>query len=113
VVLDRIAIRPGDLADTRKLLTSQLRLQRSQIFEIDQTKGIAPQLKFVEPETSDDPYLADRPADPRVRGQSPDPPIQPRPPRPAYWRSPLDEATYPHDPRYQQRPLPPIDRRRP
>lgn len=71
-VMNHVSLRPGDIADIRQIRSSQNRLQRSGLFEMDPSRGVAPQIKFakaneVDPETG-------RTAKGRsgVRGQSPD-----------------------------------------
>ena len=71
VVLNRIPLRPGDIADIRKLRASRVRLQRSGLFENDPARGITPELKFQR--RSDEQIARQNGNGPRVRGQSPEP----------------------------------------
>ncbi len=71
VVLNRISLRPGDIADVRQLRRSKVRLQRSGLFESDPAKGIVPELKFRR--RTDEQIVRQPQAGRRVRGQSPQP----------------------------------------
>ncbi len=51
-VLNRIELQPGDIIDVRKLRRSEARLQRSQLFAVDPSRGVRPQI-VVQP--ADDP----------------------------------------------------------
>lgn len=73
-VLNRLSIRPGDIADTRELRASERRLRASAIFQNNPALGNAPRIVFTLPDEEDeDRELAERPRRDGVRGQSPDP----------------------------------------
>jgi outer membrane protein insertion porin family len=71
-ILNHVSLRPGDIADIRQIRSSQNRLQRSGLFEMDPSRGIAPQIKFAR--ANDPNSESGRTAKGRsgVRGQSPD-----------------------------------------
>ncbi len=73
-VLNRLSIRPGDIADTRELRASERRLRASAIFQNNPALGNAPRIVFTLPDEDDEKELAERPRRNDVRGQSPDPP---------------------------------------
>lgn len=78
-VRTRISIRPGDIADIRELRASERRLKSSSLFLNDPTRGIAPKLAFVPPDSDEVENVADRRKRPdRFRGQSPDSPSRDR-----------------------------------
>jgi outer membrane protein insertion porin family len=68
-VLNQLALRPGDIVDTRKLRDSERKLRASGLFLVDPMSGSVPKIVFTPPETDEDVQMADRP---RYRGQSPD-----------------------------------------
>jgi outer membrane protein insertion porin family len=73
VVLNHLSVRPGDIADTREIRKSQIRLQRSGLFEIDPTRGVSPKIAFSRPEDKDAENVARKTGErPKIRGQSPD-----------------------------------------
>lgn len=72
-VLNRLSIRPGDIADTRELRASERRLRASAIFQSNPALGNAPRIVFTLPEEGEEQELAERPRRGDVRGQSPDP----------------------------------------
>jgi outer membrane protein insertion porin family len=73
VVLNHLSIRPGDIADIREIRKSQVRLQRSGLFEMDPTRGVAPKIAFTRPEDKEAENVARKTGErPKVRGQSPD-----------------------------------------
>jgi outer membrane protein insertion porin family len=73
VVLNHLSIRPGDIADTREIRKSQVRLQRSGLFEMDPTRGVAPKIAFSRPEEKEAENVARKAGErPKIRGQSPD-----------------------------------------
>jgi outer membrane protein insertion porin family len=75
VVLNHLSIRPGDIADIREIRKSQVRLQRSGLFEMDPTRGVAPKIAFSRPEDKEAENVARKTGErPKVRGQSPDGP---------------------------------------
>jgi outer membrane protein insertion porin family len=43
-VLNRVELQPGDIVDVRKLRRSEARLQRSQLFLVEPSRGIRPQI---------------------------------------------------------------------
>lgn len=63
VVLNRLSIRPGDIVDVRQIRASERRLQASQLFETDPSRGSPPQIKIGNPVFPGDEEM--------VRGQSP------------------------------------------
>lgn len=74
-VLNRLSIRPGDIADIRQIRDSERRLKASGLFMSDPTQGEPPKIVFREPnnETEDVEAIAEKPKDgERFRGQSPD-----------------------------------------
>jgi outer membrane protein insertion porin family len=66
--INRLSIHPGQIADTRELRASEVRLQRSQLFMVEPARGIMPKISFHIPES--DAEFASAPGE--VRGQSPD-----------------------------------------
>ncbi|HUT88518.1 MAG TPA: POTRA domain-containing protein [Thermoguttaceae bacterium] len=74
-VLNRLSLAPGDLVDVRELRASERRLKASGLFEYDPMKGVVPQIVVRPPELEDvETGIARKPrAQPRPRGQSPDP----------------------------------------
>lgn len=73
-VLNRLSIRPGDIADTRELRASERRLRASAIFQSNPALGNAPRIVFTLPEEDEDgEQVAERTGRNGVRGQSPDP----------------------------------------
>jgi outer membrane protein insertion porin family len=67
--------RPGDVINTQKIRTAELRLKRSSLFCTDPAKGQVPKITFSPPgEEEDDTGVADRPqaGGRHARGQSPD-----------------------------------------
>jgi outer membrane protein insertion porin family len=80
VVLNRLAMRYGDLIDTRKIRDAERRLKASQLFEVDPQQGDPPRVVVRPPDLSTVGGLAEqtRPGN-TIRGQSPEQPL----PRPA------------------------------
>jgi outer membrane protein insertion porin family len=75
-VLNRLDVRPGDIADIRKIRDSERRLKASGIFMVDPTQGgEPPKIVFRAPDGDEElESYAEKPKDPGAfRGQSPDP----------------------------------------
>lgn len=72
-VLNRLSIRPGDIADTREFRDSERRLKFSGLFMNDPAQGIEPRLVFEPANGNSGRAVAERPEGPdNFRGQSPD-----------------------------------------
>lgn len=78
-VLNRMSLVPGDIADVREMRASEVRLRRSQLFEVDPARGVQPKISYSPPELEDlqeEPaQVAERPRHPPpsdFRGQAPD-----------------------------------------
>ncbi len=88
VILNRMSIYPGQIADIRELRDSERRLKASGLFQTNPAQGEPPKVSFKQPEFDDGsgrsaPSTAGRDGGRRggnMRGQSPDP--EPRPPLP-------------------------------
>jgi len=105
-VLNRLSIRPGDIADNREIDASKRRLLSSGLFARGEPGGPkGPQIKFGDPE--DVPSVAgQRPAPgPTVRGQSPDdnPYASLRPYTRRYSGDGVQSPPAGHPPRYDER----------
>jgi len=87
-VLNRLSMRPGDIADIRQFRSSERRLKASGLYNIDPSKGDLPKIVFSPPDseealarsrkrsaTARKPSNSENPDN--VRGQSPDPPYAP------------------------------------
>jgi outer membrane protein insertion porin family len=74
VVLNRVSIRPGDIADVRELRDSERRLKMSAVFANNPAQGQAPRLTFVPPDADEEEMMAEGPGR-GPRGQSPDTPL--------------------------------------
>ena len=78
--INRIGLRPGDVVDIRKIRASEARLKRSQIFNVDPSKGDIPRIVLSPPNSAIDSdeersSVAEGGGNSRTtRGQSPDPP---------------------------------------
>ena len=78
-VLNRLSMRPGDLAAIRQFRSSERRLKASQLYNTDPSKGEVPKIVFSPPDSEDGTpsnnkrSTAKRTGDPNsFRGQSPD-----------------------------------------
>jgi outer membrane protein insertion porin family len=72
-VLNRLQFRPGDIVNTQKVRTAEMRLKRSSLFVNDPSKGQAPKISFTAPESAAETGTARRNGNPdSFRGQSPD-----------------------------------------
>ncbi len=88
VILNRMSVYPGQIADIRELRDSERRLKASGLFLSNPAQGDAPKVSFKQPDFDDGggrsaPSTAGRDGGRRggnIRGQSPDP--EPRPPLP-------------------------------
>lgn len=69
-VLNRISVRPGDVADTRELAKSERRLKASGLFRNDPQRNISPKIVYTPAEDADGVQLAS--GQQNARGQSPD-----------------------------------------
>ena len=73
VALDRISIRPGDIADIREIRDSERRLRSSGLFLSDQVRGIQPKIVFRQRDENES--MADHgQSSSTIRGQSPERP---------------------------------------
>ncbi len=74
-VLNRMSLRPGQIADIRELRASERRIKASNLFAVDPARGVAPRISFSKPRRpDDDTEIAEQPRRPSgYRGQSPDP----------------------------------------
>ncbi len=77
-VLNRMSLAPGDIADVREMRASEVRLRRSQLFEVDMARGIQPKIVYSPPDLEDigprqEKAVAERPQTPdrEFRGQNP------------------------------------------
>lgn len=114
VVLNRIGIRPGDLADMREIRNGERRLKSSQLFETNPQLGDAPKIALGTPSVGNTTTIASQRGStpqPTVRGQSPEPSYRQQPPathhappqqqQPNYQQPPTFQAPY-QQPQYQQ-----------
>jgi len=102
-ILNRLSMRPGDIADIRQFRASERRIKASGLFNVDPSKGDLPRVVFTPPEESE--IVADRKnraSGPRTgdpdsyRGQSPDPlPSAPVQRMAAYPKQPLPVSAQP------------------
>jgi outer membrane protein insertion porin family len=90
-ILNRLSMRPGDIADIREFRSSERRIKASGLFNVDPTKGDLPRIVFSPPDLKADAERnrnrasAKRTGNPdSFRGQSPDEPqiVSPRGSRP-------------------------------
>ena len=51
VVLNRLSIKPGDIADTREIRNSERRLKAAQLFKVEPQKGVEPKIAYSPPDT--------------------------------------------------------------
>lgn len=58
-VLNRLSVKPGDIADTREIRASERRLKASQLFKVEPSKGVEPKIAYSPPE-SDNTAIAGR-----------------------------------------------------
>lgn len=72
VVLNRMGLRPGDLADMREVRNSERRLKASQLFETNPQQGEAPKVALGTPSLGNAGTIANKGAAPTIRGQSPE-----------------------------------------
>ncbi len=95
--LVRVAQRPGDVIDIRKVRASERRLKQSALFNNDPTKGDVPRIVLSAPDSEDSPIAGRkkknaprRASNDSVRGQSPDAPpyVYSPPPLPQPYQSP-------------------------
>jgi outer membrane protein insertion porin family len=90
VVLNRMGLRPGDLADMRQIKMDEARLKRSQLFETNPQQGEAPKIVLGTPSVGNAASIArQKSTQPTIRGQSPEPSPQYAPP-PANYYSPTN-----------------------
>jgi outer membrane protein insertion porin family len=75
VILNRLSVFPGDLANVREVRDSERRMKASQLFETNVATGQAPRIVIQSPDLSEIEKMA-KPPSGKVRGQSPD----------SYWR---------------------------
>ncbi len=100
VVLNRMGIRPGDLADMREIRNAERRLKASQLFETNPQQGEAPKVVLGTPSVGGAAGIAKKPSSkPTVRGQSPEYPPQ-NGPRYAPQYSPPSSPQYSPGPQY-------------
>src|SRR5690606_34276774 len=52
-ILNRVDMRPGDIADIRKFRESERRIKLSGLFNVDPTKGELPSISFSPPESTE------------------------------------------------------------
>lgn len=72
-VLNQFSVRPGEIADTRKIRETEKRLKGSGLFMNDPMSGNSPKITFSPPDSEDDTQVARRPKPGgNFRGQSPD-----------------------------------------
>ena len=74
-VLNRLGVRPGDIADIRKFRDAERRLAASSLFKVDPASGVKPKIVFSPPNDEGDGGrpIAKRPGQrSTIRGQSPD-----------------------------------------
>ena len=77
-ILNRLSLKPNDIVDTRKLRASERRLEASELFEVDPTRGIAPKIVFSPPDLEDvEIRNAQRPGQPRSQNPDPEPARRP------------------------------------
>jgi outer membrane protein insertion porin family len=69
--LNRLSIRPGEIMDIRELRASERRLQASQLFLADPSRGVMPKITYRIPELDDTEFTASAGGD-SIRGQSPE-----------------------------------------
>ena len=50
-VLNRLSIKPGDIADTREIRASERRLKAAQLFKVEPQKGVEPKIAYSPPDT--------------------------------------------------------------
>lgn len=72
VIFPRIGFQPGDIIDIRKVRKSERRLKSAQIFAVDPSRGISPQIVIRPPEQSKE-KIAQQAGYSNARGQSPEP----------------------------------------
>ena len=72
VIFPRIGFQPGDIIDIRKVRKSERRLKSAQIFAVDPSRGISPQIVIRPPEQSKE-EIAQQSGYSKARGQSPEP----------------------------------------
>ncbi len=58
-VLNRLSVKPGDVADTREIRASERRLKAAQIFKVEPQKGVEPKIAYSPPD-SDNTAIAGR-----------------------------------------------------
>lgn len=71
VVMNRMGIRPGDLADMREIKNAERRLKAAQLFETNPQQGEAPKVVLGTPSVGSTGTIAKR-GSPTIRGQSPE-----------------------------------------
>ncbi len=71
--LNRLSIRPGEIADIREFRASERRLMQSALFHNEPMRNIYPKISFRIPDPEKEVYQAEERSS--VRGQSPDPPL--------------------------------------
>lgn len=112
VVLNRMGLRPGDLADMREIRNSERRLKASQLFETNPQAGDAPRIALGTPTIGNAGTVAKKGAEqPTIRGQSPEygPPHRARysPVLPQQGLYPLQYVPPAPDTAYSQVAIPP------
>jgi outer membrane protein insertion porin family len=50
-VLNRLSVKPGDIADTREIRNSERRLKSSQLFKVEPAKGVEPKIAYSPPDS--------------------------------------------------------------
>src|SRR5690606_3950457 len=71
--LNRLSIRPGEIADIREFRASERRLMQSALFHNEPMRNIYPKITFHIPDPQEQVYQASEGSN--VRGQSPDTPL--------------------------------------
>jgi outer membrane protein insertion porin family len=95
VVLNRMGLRPGDLADMRQIKMDEARLKRSQLFETNPQQGDAPKIVLGTPSVGNAATIArQKSTQPTIRGQSPEPAPQYATPQVAAPQSAPPPANY-------------------
>ena len=124
VVLNIVNLRPGEIADSRKIRNSKLLLTRSQLFLNDPTRGAVPRVEIKPPELQKLEKIAQRggssPQPTTFRGQNPpasstifrgqNPSSRPPHPRPAYSTNPANYSGTPA-PQPSRQSVPPMSAR--
>jgi len=70
-VLNRMSLRPGDIADIREINASRRRVQGSQLFHVDAASNVRPEITFRISEEDAEYALANRPRKQKRRKQTP------------------------------------------